>query len=59
MTKKLLSAAAAAMAIAALAAWPAGADNDSGFHTAVPAMLTPLAPDASGRADHLGRRQGP
>jgi hypothetical protein len=47
MTKKLLSAAAAAMAIAALAAWPAGADNDSGFHTAVPAMLTPLAPDAT------------
>ena len=47
MSKKLLVAAAAAVAIAALAALPAGADNDSGFHTAVPAMLTPLAPDAT------------
>ena len=37
-------AAAFAAAVAVVAALPAGADNDSGFHTSVPAMLTPLAP---------------
>jgi hypothetical protein len=47
MRKKLLGAAAVAAAIVAVAALPAGADNDSGFHTSVPAMLTPLAPGAT------------
>jgi hypothetical protein len=47
MRKRLFAAAACAAAVAVVAALPAGADNDSGFHTSVPAMLTPLAPGSS------------
>jgi hypothetical protein len=47
MRKKLCLAAAAAGAVAVIAALPAGADNNAGFHTSVPAMLTPLAPGSS------------
>ncbi len=47
MRKRLFLAAAFAAAVAVVAALPAGADNDSGFHTSVPAMLTPLAPGSS------------
>jgi hypothetical protein len=47
MRKRLFMAAACAAAVAVVAALPAGADNDSGFHTSVPAMLTPLAPGSS------------
>jgi hypothetical protein len=47
MRKRLFVAAACAVAVAVVAALPAGADNDSGFHTSVPAMLTPLAPGSS------------
>ena len=47
MTKKLLSAARQRWPLPRSS--PAGGrgDNNSGFHTAVPAMLTPLAPDAT------------
>jgi hypothetical protein len=42
--------AAALAALAALTALPAAAgNNDSGFHTSTPAMLTPLAPGSSVR----------
>ena len=44
MRKRLFVLAAFVAAVAAAGALPAGADNDSGFHTSVPAMLTPLAP---------------
>jgi hypothetical protein len=49
MRKRLCALAAGLVALAALAvALPASAgDNDSGFHTSVPAMLTPLAPGSS------------
>ena len=47
MRNRLIVAAAFAAAVAVVAALPAGADNDSGFHTSVPAMLTPLAPGSS------------
>ena len=47
MRKKLFLAAAFAAVVAVVAALPAGADNESGFHTLVPAMLTPLAPGSS------------
>jgi hypothetical protein len=49
--KRLSVAAACAaglVALAAMTALPAAAgDNDSGFHTSTPAMLTPLAPGSS------------
>ena len=44
MRKRLFVLAAFVAAVAAAGALPAGADNDSGFHTSVPAMVTPLAP---------------
>jgi hypothetical protein len=47
MTKKLFAAVAAAVAVAAVGALPAGADNNSGFRTSDPPLLTPLAPGAS------------
>ena len=48
MRRKLYVLAAGAAAVAAIIALPAGAgDNDSGFHTSAPAMLTPLAPGSS------------
>jgi hypothetical protein len=47
MTKRLFAVAAAAVAIVAVAALPAGADNNSGFRTSAPPLLTPLAPGAT------------
>ena len=48
MRKRLCVVVATAAALAALAALPASAgDNNSGFHTSTPAMLTPLAPGSS------------
>ncbi len=47
MRKKLSLLAAAGAAVGVLAALPAGADNNSGFRTSTPAMLTPLAPGSS------------
>ena len=48
MRKRLCVLGAAATAVIAIVALPAGAgDNNSGFHTSVPAMLTPLAPGSS------------
>jgi hypothetical protein len=44
MRKRLFVLVAFVATVAAAGALPAGADNDSGFHTSVPAMLTPLAP---------------
>lgn len=48
MRKRLCVVAATAAALAALTALPASAgDNNSGFHTSTPAMLTPIAPGSS------------
>ncbi|HEX9350469.1 MAG TPA: hypothetical protein VF877_04270, partial [Gaiellaceae bacterium] len=48
MKKRLCMLAAGAAAVAAIIALPTGAaDNNSGFHTALPALLTPLAPGSS------------
>ncbi len=47
MRKKLAVLAACAAGVAAVVALPAGADNNSGFHTSVPPLLTPLAPGSS------------
>ena len=48
MKKKLCVLAAFTAALAVIASLPAGAaDNQSGFHTSVPALLTPLAPGSS------------
>src|SRR6059036_237759 len=47
MTKKLFAAVAAAVAVVAVAALPAGADNNSGFRTSDPPLITPLAPGSS------------
>src|SRR5512132_2353321 len=44
MRKRMFVLAACVATVAAAAALPAGADNNSGFHTSVPAMITPLAP---------------
>jgi hypothetical protein len=48
MRKRLCVLAAGAAAVVAIVALPAGAgDNNSGFHTTLPALLTPLAPGSS------------
>jgi hypothetical protein len=48
MKEKLCVLAAGAAAVAAIVALPAGAgDNNSGFHTTMPALLAPLAPGSS------------
>ncbi|MEK6274789.1 MAG: hypothetical protein AABM30_05555 [Actinomycetota bacterium] len=48
MRRKLWALAAGAAAVGAVIALPAGAgDNNSGFHTSLPAMLTPIAPGSS------------
>jgi len=48
MRKRLCVLAAGAAAVVAIVALPAGAgDNNSGFHTSLPALLTPLAPGSS------------
>src|SRR5215216_1825605 len=48
MKKRLCMLAAGAAAVAAIIALPTcAADNNSGFHTALPALLTPLAPGSS------------
>src|SRR5215213_5036666 len=48
MKKRLCMLAAGAAAAAAVIALPTGAaENNAGFHTALPALLTPLAPGSS------------
>jgi len=47
MRTKLCLLAAVAAASAVVIALPAGADNNSGFRTSAPSMLTPLAPGSS------------
>jgi hypothetical protein len=47
MSTKLIAAVAAALTVVAVAALPAGADNNSGFRTSDPPLLTPLALGAS------------
>jgi hypothetical protein len=48
MKKRLCMLAAGAAAVAAIIALPTGAaNNNSGFHTSLPALLTPLAPGSS------------
>jgi hypothetical protein len=48
MKKRLCMLAAGAAAVAAVIALPTGAaENNAGFHTALPALLTPLAPGSS------------